>query len=76
MRFVILSYIVKFNQMFSFLKNISPTEAILIVLILVVLFGGKFAIKLGRLGGESFREIKKIKEGLTGTTENSESRKD
>jgi len=62
--------------MFSFLKNISPTEAILIVLILVVLFGGKFAIKLGRLGGESFREIKKIKEGLTGTTENSESRKD
>jgi len=63
--------------MFSFLKNIGPTEAILIVLILVVLFGGKFAIKLGRLGGESFREIKKIKEGLTGTTdEKSESRKD
>jgi len=62
--------------MFSFLKNISPTEAILIVLILVVLFGGKFAIRLGRLGGESFREIKKIKEGLTGTTEKSESRKD
>ncbi|HUV42436.1 MAG TPA: twin-arginine translocase TatA/TatE family subunit [Patescibacteria group bacterium] len=62
--------------MFSFLKNISPTEVILIVLILVVLFGGKFAIKLGRVGGESFREIKKIKDGLTGTTEKSESRKD
>ncbi len=62
--------------MFSFLKNIGPTEIILIILILVVLFGGKFAIRLGRLGGESFREIKKIKEGLTGTTEKSESRKD
>ena len=63
--------------MFSFLKNIGPTEAILIVLIFVVLFGGKFAIKLGRLGGESFREIKKIKKGLTGITdEKSESRKD
>lgn len=62
--------------MFSFFKNIGPTETILIILILVVLFGGKFAIKLGRVAGESFREIKKIKEGLTGTTEKSDSRKD
>jgi Sec-independent protein translocase protein TatA len=62
--------------MFSFLKNIGPTETILIILIIVVLFGGKFAIKLGRLGGESYKEIKKIKKGLTETTEKSESSKD
>lgn len=51
--------------MLSFLKNISTTEIIIIVLILIVLFGSKIAIKLARTSGESLKEIKKIKRSLS-----------
>mgnify|MGYP001579349939 CR=1 FL=1 len=47
--------------MFNFIKNISPLELGAIGLILVALFGVKFVTNLGRTGGETFREIKKIK---------------
>lgn len=52
--------------MFNFIKNISPTEIIIIVLILVVLFGGKaIAGRLARTSGETIKEVKKIKKEFT-----------
>lgn len=51
--------------MFNFIKNIGPTEWILIALVVVVFFGGKIAAKLGKAGGETFREIKKAKKSFT-----------
>lgn len=47
--------------MFNFIKNISPLELGAIGLILVALFGAKVVTNLGKTGGETFREIKKIK---------------
>ncbi len=61
--------------MLNFMKNISSTELIVIALILLVLFGSKAAIKLGRTGGESFKEIKKIKKSFTEAIEDDEPRK-
>ncbi len=55
--------------MFNFFKNLSSTEIIVIVLILVVIFGGKVAKKFGRIGGESLKEIKNIKKSVTETVE-------
>lgn len=51
--------------MFNFIKNISPLELAIIGLILILLFGAKLATSLGRRGGETFREIKKIKRAFT-----------
>ena len=50
--------------MFNFLKNISPTELIILASIVIVLFGSKAFISLGKTGGESFKEIKNIKKNL------------
>ncbi len=51
--------------MFDFIKNISSTELIILVLILVVLFGAKVAVGLGKASGETVKEIKKIKRTFT-----------
>ena len=52
--------------MFDFIKNISPTEVIIIVLVLVVLFGGKaIAGRLARTGGKTVKELKNIKKEFT-----------
>ena len=51
--------------MLDFFKNISPTEIIIVALILVVLFGKKFVTGLGKTSGETFKEIKKIKKTFT-----------
>jgi len=47
--------------MFSFLNNIGPTELIILVIILVVFFGGKAITSLAKTSGETVKEIKKIK---------------
>lgn len=47
------------------MKNISPTELAIIAGILIILFGSKAVTKLGRTGGETFKEIKKIKKSFT-----------
>ncbi|QQG41626.1 MAG: twin-arginine translocase TatA/TatE family subunit [Candidatus Woesebacteria bacterium] len=52
--------------MFSFLKNIGPTELIIIGVILIVFFGSKKIAGLGKAGGETVREVKKIKKELSG----------
>lgn len=51
--------------MFDFVKNIGPTELIIIVLILVVFFGGKAIVGLARTSGETVKEIKKAKKEFT-----------
>ena len=61
--------------MFNFIKNLSPTELIILASILIVLFGRKAFIKLGKTGGETFKEIKKVKKNLTEVFENDEPKK-
>lgn len=51
--------------MFNFIKNIGPTEIAVIVIILIVFFGGKVIIGLARTSGETVREIKNIKKTFT-----------
>lgn len=51
--------------MLNFFKNISPTEWVVIALIVVIFFGGKIATRLGRASGETLKEIKKIKKNFT-----------
>ncbi|KKS98819.1 MAG: Sec-independent protein translocase protein TatA [Candidatus Woesebacteria bacterium GW2011_GWB1_43_14] len=52
--------------MLNFVKNIGPTELIVLLAIVVILFGRKIAVGLGRSTGQSLKEIKKIKNELTG----------
>ena len=47
--------------MFDFIKNISSTELIIVLIILIVLFGAKIITGLGKTSGETVKEIKKIK---------------
>lgn len=51
--------------MFDFIKNISPTEIGILVLILVLLFGAKLITNLARTSGETVKEIKKVKNEFT-----------
>lgn len=62
--------------MFDFIKNISSTELIILVLILIVLFGAKAAVKLGRTSGETVKELKNIKKEFTDALKDDESGKD
>ena len=55
--------------MFDFIKNIGPTELIIIVLILIVFFGGKFITGLAKRSGETVKEVKKVKTEFTKTLE-------
>lgn len=58
--------------MFNFLKNISPIELIILASILIVLFGRKAFVALGKMSGETFKEIKTIRKGLTEAFEDDE----
>ncbi len=53
--------------MLNFVKNIGPTEIIVLVAILILFFGSKIAVRIGRAGGETLKEIKKIKNEFAGT---------
>ena len=55
--------------MFDFIKNISATELIIIVLILVVFFGGRAITGLAKTSGATVRELKKIKKEFTESLE-------
>ncbi len=55
--------------MLNFIKNIGPTEIVVLVLIIVIFFGSKIAIGIGKASGETLKEIKKIKNEFTGATE-------
>ena len=45
----------------NFFKNLSTTEWIVILVIIFIFFGSKVLARLGKTGGETFREIKKVK---------------
>lgn len=45
----------------NFINNLSTTEWIVILVILFIFFGGGILTKLGRTGGETFKEMKKVK---------------
>lgn len=51
--------------MFDFIKNIGPTEIIVIAIILVLIFGAKMITGLARTSGQTVKEIKKIKKEFT-----------
>ena len=51
--------------MLDFLKNIGPTELIILVIILIVLFGAKAIAGLGKKSGETVKEVKKMKREFT-----------
>lgn len=55
--------------MFDFIRNISPTELLIIVLILVLLFGAKIMTRVARMSGETVKEIKKAKSEFTKSIE-------
>jgi len=59
----------------DFIKNISSTELIILVSILVVVFGAKAFVSLGKTAGESLKEIKKIKKSFTDAIEDDGSNK-
>lgn len=51
--------------MFDFIRNIGPTELIIVVIILIVLFGAKAIVNLGKKSGETVKEVKKMKREFT-----------
>lgn len=53
----------------AFLNNIGPTELVIILAIVFFIFGRKVLISLGKTGGETVREFKKIKKSLIDTAE-------
>ena len=50
--------------MLNFLKNIGPTELIIIGVIILVFFGANKIAQFGKSAGEATKEIKKIKEEI------------
>lgn len=47
------------------MKNISPIEIVVVVLVLAVIFSTKVMSRFARTSGETVREIKKIKKDFT-----------
>lgn len=58
--------------MLDFVKNIGPTELIVIGLILMLLFGRKVLVGIARSAGESFKEIRKVKTNFTDAIEDAQ----
>lgn len=55
--------------MFNFLKNIGPTELIIIGVIILVFFGANRIAQFGKSAGEATKEIKNIKKEIVGDKE-------
>lgn len=55
--------------MLNFIKNISPVEWIILLLLLVILFGRKVVAGLGRASGETVKEIKNVKKSFVDAIE-------
>ncbi len=56
----------------NFIKNIGPVEWIAIIVIIFLLFGGKILTMLGKRSGETFKEVKKVKDSFTDAVEGKE----
>ena len=55
--------------MLNFIQNIGPTELIVLFAVVILIFGSRIAIGIGKTGGQTLKEMKKIKNELTGVTE-------
>lgn len=55
--------------MLDILRNIGPSELIIILLILVVIFGTKNISHIAKRSGETYKEVKKIKKEIIEVTE-------
>ena len=55
--------------MLNFIKNLSPVEVVVIALILIVFFGAKVVTIMGRVSGETLKEVKNIKKNFTEAVE-------
>ncbi len=62
--------------MFDFIKNIGPTEIIIVAVILILLFGGRKVRELSRGLGESSKEFKKVKKEFEGIGSDKQSKSD
>lgn len=58
--------------MLDMIKNIGPTELLIIVIILIVFFGARATRGLARTSGETVKEIKKVKKEFTKALEGDE----
>lgn len=58
--------------MFEFVKNIGPTELIVLGLIVMLLFGRKVLVGIAHSAGETLKELKKIKSGFTEVIEDAQ----
>ncbi len=54
--------------MFDLIKNIGSTELIIILLVLVILFGANTISDMAKRGGETLKEVKKIKKDIIEAT--------
>ena len=54
--------------MFEILKNINSTELIIIILLLVIVFGTATVSNMAKKGGETYKEVKKIKKEIIEVT--------
>lgn len=52
--------------MLNFLNNLGPTELIILAILLIVFFGSKKIVDLGKQAGEATKEFKKAKKELVG----------
>lgn len=55
--------------MINFIKNISPTEVAIIVIVFIFFFGARKVTSLGKMSGEVVKEIKNIKKEFTEAVE-------
>jgi len=55
--------------MLNFIKNIGPTEIIIIALVLILFFGSKVVTGLAKTSGQTLKEIKKAKKTFTEAVE-------
>jgi len=51
--------------MFNFIKNIGSTEIIILVVILIIIFGARAMMGIGRKSGEAVKGFKQVKKEFT-----------
>ena len=51
--------------MFDFMKNIGSTEIIILVVILIIIFGARAMMGIGRKSGEAVKGFKQVKKEFT-----------
>ena len=54
--------------MFELFKNVGSTELLVVLLILVIIFGASTISDMAKKGGETLKEVKKIKKDLLEAT--------